>query len=136
MEQRIRLYRAHTGACVHGYQQPLPEGEKKLPDCRCPIVGAGYLRNELDASNKPKRILHRSAGTKDWDEAFAVRENWLKWGRTEEPGSNFAGAEPTIEEAVQSFAEFQAQTETAGRSTKEKYGVLFSRLRTWAKLRG
>ena len=39
---------SHTGACIHGYRKPWHEGEDKLPDCSCPIVAEGRLRNELD----------------------------------------------------------------------------------------
>jgi len=157
MEQRIRLYRFHSRACTRGYRSPLYEDQKRLPDCTCPIVGEGRLRNELSGkTRKPVRILHRSLRKgnpcRDWDEARAIRELWLKWGRTTEPSSGLERrSDITIEEAVTFFFEFQEKTDTAGEKTREKYRVLLGdpinpdaaniphyhgRLQSWCKLKG
>jgi integrase len=131
MEQYINLQRNHTGACVHGYREPLKQGQKQLPDCQCPIVADGYLRNELGENGKPSRLRHKSTGAKDWDAANAVRDNWLKWGRTSDPGNEALNADPTIEEAITAYNAYKAKLETAGKQTMRKYKVLFKRLRTF-----
>jgi integrase len=143
VEQAIKLYRLHTGACIHGYRTPIYEGQTKLPDCTCPIVGRGYLRNELDpATGKPERINNRTLGKKgspikDWDEARAIRERWYRHGHTKDGLEIGRHADLTIEQAVQFFTDFQNQTDTAGENTAEKYRVLFHRrLIPWCKANG
>ena len=107
MEQRLTLYRRHTALCLHEYPTDDriydPESDRhdaNRPDCNCPIVVSGKLKNEEG------RILHRSTGTKDWNEARRCRELWLSWGQSTAPDSPLANLNPntvTIGEAIQFF---------------------------------
>src|ERR1700691_4771296 len=116
MEQRITLYRFHSPHCIHGYTEPLYEEQTKLPDCRCPIYGRGYLRSES------KRINNKTLGEKktpviDWDIAKAIRERWIKQGRTGAASSALEALhDPTIEQGIDFFKESKTASDLAGKS--------------------
>jgi len=80
MEQSLRVYRRHTKACLHSYIKPIYDGDRGVQDCSCPLCIEGYLRKELDAKGKPKRIRHIPLKTTRWDEARTKRDQYLTWG--------------------------------------------------------
>ena len=116
------------------YDPESPRHDPNRPDCNCPIVASGKLKNEKN------RILHRSTDSKDWTDARRCRDVWLSWGQTTEPGDPLKNANPnsvTIDDAVTFFIDFGRSTNTKGNSTDDKYDVLLEgRLKPYCKARG
>jgi len=141
MEQRLTLYRRHTALCLHAYPTDDrihdPESDRhdpSRPDCTCPIVASGKLKNEVG------RILHRSTGTKDWNEARRCRDLWLSWGQStapDDPLKNVNANSVTIDDAIRFFLDFGRATNTKGNSTDDKYDVLLEgRMKPYCTARG
>jgi len=85
--------------------------------------------------------LHRSVATKDWDEARRVAELWIEWGQTTQPASKLdrlkTSTNVTVQDAVDFFFEFSAESATRGRNTTRKYkNILHGRLLPWCKAEG
>jgi integrase len=84
MSKSLQLYRRHTKHCVKGYPQnqrtfpPRTPAERRT-DCQCPIVASGSLRLE------PRRILHLSTETNQWDRALAYAAQWETWEALTDP---------------------------------------------------
>jgi integrase len=135
MEQSLRVYRRHTKACSHSYIKPIYDGDRGVQDCSCPLCIEGYLRKELDAKGKPKRIRHFPLKTTRWDEARTKRDQYLTWGSLIAPAGGIEalqGDKVTVEDAVNFFFECGAASGEKGRNTTVKYTqLLHKRLLPW-----
>jgi integrase len=132
----LTVYRRHTRSCTKGYEQnerilrPRTATEKKN-DCECPIVCSGTLRNE------PRRLLHTSLETNDWDTAEIRAKGWEQWQATTDPSTSItARTIPTIKEACEKFLKFHGpEGKEWGDAYLQKYGHLFGlRLVPFAEL--
>ena len=140
MEERLTPYRNHTPACAWGYKKPLffEDISPSKPDCTCPLNAEGYLRNELAASGKPKRIQHRGLGSKsepcrDWNKANRILEQWFDWGQSIAPDVNVERTNVSVAQAVSHWEQFQKNDQKSD-STEDNYRVLFyKRLLPWCR---
>jgi hypothetical protein len=123
MEQSLRVYRRHSPKCSHGYTKPIYDGDRGVQDCSCPLCVEGYLRKELDAKGKPKRIRHFPLKTTRWDVARTKRDEFLTNGSLTPPAGGIEalqGDKVTVEDAVKFFFECGAASGEKGRNTTVK----------------
>jgi hypothetical protein len=113
-EQRLTLYRRHIALCLHEYPTDDriydPESDRhdlNRLDCNCPIVVFAKLKNEEG------RILHRSTGTKDWNEARRCRDLWLSWGQSTTPDAR-TSTDDGRQELANQTGELHAYAERMG----------------------
>ena len=106
MEQSLRVYRRHTKACSHSYIKPIYDGDRSVQDCSCPLCIEGYLRKEIDAKGKPKRIRHFPLQTTRWDSSETKWDEFLTNGSLTAPAGGIEalqGDKVTVEDAVKFF---------------------------------
>jgi integrase len=121
--RKLKVYRRHTARCVKGYPQnhriyrPQTATARKK-DCACPIVATGTLANEKT------RLQHVGLETNDWDRAEQQAQLWEKWQSTVPPVA-LPSQNPTMNEAVQQFIDYNRSVTSWEPATHKKYQVLF-----------
>ena len=137
MENTLRLYRRHTAKCTQGYTKPIFDGDvdKSLKDCSCPLCVVGYLKNELNADGKQRRIKHFPVQTTDWEAARIKRDGYIVNGSLKEQADDLSALQAdkvTVEQAVEYFFKCGAADGEKGRNTIIKYNQLLrKRLLPW-----
>ena len=106
----LKLFRRHEGSCTGEYQKDFRiyeedtrkrRGRATVADCSCTIYAEGTLyKNSVKEYLRPK-----STGTRSWEDARKVRENWIAWGGPEPPVEHVNPADElvTVPAAVERF---------------------------------
>src|SRR5271165_2668096 len=106
----LKLFRRHETTCTRAYPKDFRIYEEDtikrkrraaVADCSCTIYAEGTLYNK----GAKVYLRPKSAGTRTWEEARGVRENWIAWGGTTGPDNNYSSAEElvTVPNSVDSF---------------------------------
>jgi len=106
----LKLFRRHESSCTGAYSKDFRIYEEDtikrkrreaVVDCSCTIYTEGTLYNK----NVKIYLRPKSTGTRTWEDARKVRENWIDWGGTEPPVAHVNPVDElvAVPKAVQRF---------------------------------